>query len=344
MSKKRVSGRHWPGLVAYLDQRLGSHIGHEPELQWFCPFCIDRLGDESDARKLRVNTVKGVAICFRCGFEGNLRTMFMELNGGYIRLVEHALLKGEMRVEWAESLRATVLKILYATPDGAADELKPVPLPDDAEHLTRCQTGVYARGFNYFTKIRGIPPRFLELFDVRYCVGGRYAQRLIFPVVMNGQYVYFTSRYCGKHKLKSLNPKNEDGHFTKEHTLMNFDRAVGAKVVALVEGPFDCMAHKDAVAMFGKKPSAAQVALLETLVDYGLEEVVVSLDPDASKEMDDTVRRLYGRVPKVTALPLAYGDPDERRDELPELMEQRRDLTVADRVRQRLRRLAKNAV
>ena len=47
-----------PGLLRYLEKRLGSFTGSGPEYQFWCPFCIDRVGDESSKRKLRFNDAK----------------------------------------------------------------------------------------------------------------------------------------------------------------------------------------------------------------------------------------------------------------------------------------------
>ena len=118
--------------------------------------------------------------------------------------------------------------------------------------------------------------------------------------------------------------------------MLNFDAVIEQPVVALVEGPLDCMAHKHAVGILGKRLSPMQFALLELLVAHGTKEFVVSLDSDA--EMGRVYDTLVGRVPEVSVLPLTRGDPHDRRAELSKLMQQRRPLGITDRVRQRLGR------
>ncbi len=333
--RKTKGVRNWPGLVEYLDRRLGSHMGYEPELQYWCPFCIDRRGDESRERRLRINTDKQVAMCFRCKWSGHLSEAFRDLNGGYLRMVERAMLKGEIQADYAEGVRNAVLKILYGD-EVAREEFKPVSLPAESRSLTERHTGVYATGWKYLTVTRGVSVAKAAQFDVQFCVGGRYGQRLVFPIRMHDAQVYFTTRYCGDHRRKALNPANVVGHYTKTDVLMNFDAVIGSKVVAVVEGPLDCMAFPAAVGLLGRTISPVQVSLLRLLVEYGTEELVVGLDSDAdSAALYD---QLAGRAPTVTVLPLAHGDPFERRAELMGLMEHRRAPSVGDRVRTRLKR------
>jgi len=129
--------RQTTGLLAYLERRLGSFRGGGRETEWFCPFCIDRLGDESASRKLYVNVVKGKAYCFKCDYKAsNLAQMFRDMNGGALRYEELEILKGEVRIPHA-SVRDSVLLVLYE--DDADEVLKPQELPEHVRWLTQCQ-------------------------------------------------------------------------------------------------------------------------------------------------------------------------------------------------------------
>jgi hypothetical protein len=63
----------------------------------------------------------------------------------------------------------------------------------------------------------------------------------------------------------------------------------------------------------------------------GTREFVVALDADADPSR--IVAALSGRVPAVSVLPLDYGDPWDRRNDLPDLLEARGSLGVEGRVR-----------
>ena len=66
-------------------------------------------------------------------------------------------------------------------------------------------------------------------------------------------------------------------------------------------------------------------------MEYGTKEFVIVLDSDA--DPSETYQLLFDRVPRVTVLLLAHGDPHDRRAESASLLAQRRPLTLADQVR-----------
>ena len=334
--RKKKQIRNRPGLMEYLTQRLGVPSGTGPEYKFFCPFCIDRLGDESSHRKLTFNLAKVVFHCWRCKYgKGNLERFFRDLNGGVLRIVELSLIRGEVTIP-REKIAATVRNLLYRDEERKA--LKAVDLPPEMVRLTQRQWDDpptrLKRGIKYL-KDRKITFGQVEWFDIGYCPTGRYGQRLVFPLYQGGDQIYFTTRYAGKSERKTLNPRWEDGYYSASTTLLNFDSVVGEPIVSIVEGPFDMMAHEHAVSLTGKGMSDAQIVLLQMLAELGTEEFVVSLDAGAGQDADDIYHRLLGRVPKVSVLLLDHGDPDERRDELTALMGQRKTLSLTDRVKGR---------
>lgn len=337
----RKPRRTFTGLLDYLDHRLGGHQGSGPEYQFFCPFCIDREGSESSKRKLWCNLAVGKSHCFRCTYGSTTwERFFRDLNGGALRLAELSLIKGEMSPP-ERDVAAAVGAILHATPDGPVT-LQPVLCPPDMVRLTPHIHDdplplPLRRAFRYLRE-RRISRQTIVRFDLGYCFGGRYAQRLIFPVYQNGQQVYFTNRYCGDgHPCKSLNPPSTPGAFRRNLCLLNYDNVVGRPQVVVVEGPFDAMAAPNAVALLGKTISTAQVQLLAALVPHGLQEVCVVLDADAHADADAVYARLHGHVPQVRVVYLDHGDPDTRRADLPELLRTAAAPSLADRVRHRVR-------
>jgi hypothetical protein len=334
-------------LMDYLVKRLGPYTGRGPEFQFYCPFCIDRLGDESSKRKLWINLDKMKAHCWRCDYKaGGLRKVFMDMNGGVLRMDELRLLRGEFYPP-VESLRASVTEALYSGAVEGDGEVKPVSIPAETyalEDFARARAREekfpmeVRRGFLYLDK-RGVEPEIIKSFHVGYCHEGRYAQRLVFPVIQNEEQVYFTTRTVSESdEKKSLNPPNEEGRYTKEMCLLNYDGVLGAETVSVVEGPFDCAAFPSAVGLMGKTISQTQVSLLAALIPFGLKEVVVALDSDAVESAEAIYAALLNRIPKVSILYLDHGDPWDRRFELEELMEGRSEPRAANSVKYRLAR------
>ena len=86
----------------------------------------------------------------------------------------------------------------------------------------------------------------------------------------------------------------------KGRVLYNYLNARQYPYVVVTEGVFDCFSvGPQAVSLFGKTPTELQVNLLQTYWD----EVILLLDPDASKEMKEAYRRLSLSV-RVTYVPL----------------------------------------
>lgn len=329
-------------LLGYLDHRLGRHSGNGPEYTFHCPACIDRVGSDTDKRKFAVNLVRQKGQCFRCEFKfRELAHLFRYINGGFITPEERILLRDEPPIV-VESIKKTV-EALLKKDRHEEESLRQHGLPSGTRALARADTTKFPwkRALGYLER-RGFDLDDALRFDVHYCSGGEYmgldySGYLLFPVMQNGERVYWTTRYCGKHRIKSKNPPKSEGHYSREHCLLNYDGVIGEPLVALVEGPTDCMAHEVALALMGKEMSATQAALIEALVEHGLEELVVNLDPGTGAKVDEIVGALRDRVPKVSVLYFDHGDPASRRAELPELLATRQeDPSLSDRIRSRL--------
>lgn len=331
-------------ILSYLDLRLGRHSGNGPEYTFHCPACIDRIGTDSDKRKFAVNLVRQKGRCFRCDFKfRNLEQLFRYINGGFIKPMERVILRKEPPLV-VESVKKTVKGLLTKTRDEASAYKRRHRLPRGTRALSKVDVTKHPwkRALAYWEK-RGFDMDDAERMDVHYCPSGAtygdldYSGYLLFPAMQDDVRVYWTTRYCGRHHIKSKNPPKREGYYSREHCLLHYDGVKGAKVVALVEGPTDCAAHKHAVALMGKEMSRAQAALIEALVEHGLEELVINLDPGTGAKVDEIAALLRDRVPKLSVLYFDHGDPCSRRDELPALMRTRKAApTLGDRIRARL--------
>lgn len=331
-------------LLDYLDSRLGRHSGRGPEYQFPCPACIDRIGSESSKRKFSINLDRRKGQCFRCEFKfRDIAHLFKYLNNGRLTVEERILLREDPPII-VGSVEKTVRTLLRKT-GTHTPELRPEPLPREYVKLDESTRKNPALKRAHLYLERRVPLELAKAFDVGFCASGEYAGYLIFPVVQGGRVVYWTNRFAGKSaRIKSKNPPKRPGYFSREHCLLNYDRVVGKRVVQLVEGPFDCMAPPNAIALMGRVMSPEQGRLIVALVEHGLRELVLLLDPGTGKDIDHVRAQLQDAVPKVTALDLSrfrradgeIGDPADLREELPTLLRKRRVPTLVDRARLRL--------
>lgn len=340
MARRR---RERKGLLPYLEQRLGACAGSGVEREFHCPFCIQRVGDESSKRKLYINVSKGAAYCFRCEYRaGTFKRFFLDLNGGHLRYEELEFVYGRDEAtapEVTSSLRAAIVQLLYAPQHKVT--LEPTPLPEEYIPLAgRRGSKSLSHVFAYLDR-RGVTDAQIERFRIGYAHGGRYRRYLLFPVVQGERVVYFTTRYAGdKDEFKSFDPKKqvneetgEPTHYYKSHCLLNYDNVVGAEEVSLVEGAFDCVAADPAVATMGKNLSPHQIKLIESLVTFGLRKLTVMRDPDASAAATRDYDALVGRVPEVDVVYLTGGDPSDHRNDMDRVRKTGREPGPLDRVR-----------
>lgn len=326
-------------LVSYLDSVLGSHFGHHPEFQWGCPFCVDRVGDESQKRKLRINVQKGFAICYRCGFKSAaMDYLFRCMHGGKLLAVEEALLQNEVQGVSTQSIADHLLMKFYASNKPEDESLRPVLTPREMIPLIGNEKDLAARiGWDYLRRTRGLgieTKDVIKRWRVGYCLTGPYANRLVIGVRQGGKQVYFNTRYCGDHLLKSKNPPNQEKCMTKEHCLLGYDFCVGAKKIVICEGWLSCTPFEHAVALMGKTCSQYQMDLLSRLAEAGAEEFVLATDPDASREAFDLSKRMAGRFPNVTYLTLPMGrDPFDERKNIKNFMDERRPIGIGSLLR-----------
>jgi len=306
-------------LRAYLDERLGRGVGSGDEVAYRCPTC-----DAATKRKLSVNVRKGVVHCWRCGYAASIRTFLRDLNGGHLGTRELSLLGRVSPPGRAiECRRYAISRLIPPSIPPASRGLEPEPLPPEYVPLAGARGARFRPAFAYLRR-RGVGMGVVERFRVGYCTAGRCAHYLVFPVVQFGRQVYYTTRFTGRSpSRKSLNPKAVGGRHTKSSVLLNYDAVVGLPVVAIVEGPFDCMAYPESVAVMGRTVSDRQVELLSYLVGAGTREFVVLLDADAAVEADAMRARLSGVAPTVSVATLESGDPHDNRDRLDRVVAER---------------------
>jgi hypothetical protein len=188
--------------------------------------------------------------------------------------------------------------------------------------------------FNDFYKIkpRGITKRFftalqdrgydnpidlINTYDLRCAMTGRYKDRIIIPVRLNGELMGWTSRAIG-------NPKNAPRYLASNEevktTIFNYDDLKeGGYRLFITEGPFDAMridTHGNwpnlpmrATCTFGTSVTVSQLALLRSLVPK-YESVFIMFDQDAT-DPANRLRDWLGPKVHVADLPPGVKDPGE---------------------------------
>ena len=215
-------------------------IGNKYHLKFNCPNCDDTN------YHLCVHTLKGVFICYRCGFKGKVSQISPNLH----------------------TYKDRVDKFLHQ-PKKVKTVIK---LPDEAKLVTK-DTGLPWR----YLHRRGITEAELKKYSIYYASDGFFGERIIFPVFMRGKLSYFVSRTYTNRIPKYLNsPAPKQGVIFK-----TFEGPV--KHAVIVEGIFDAIQVgkiMPAIAILGKLLSVRQGREIHNYC----QRATLLLDRDALKD------------------------------------------------------------
>jgi hypothetical protein len=188
--------------------------------------------------------------------------------------------------------------------------------------------------FNDFSKIksRGITKRFFKYlqgrgyedpteiinkFDLRCASTGKYQDRIILPVRLNGELLGWTSRAIGNPKLA---PRYLASSEDVKMTVLNYDELIkeGGQRLFIVEGPFDAIkmdghvnlkSHMEirATCTFGTSVTLSQIVLLRNLVK-AFTETWILFDVGAERPANDICTWVGANL---ALLPSEVKDPSE---------------------------------
>ena len=239
-----------------------------------CPLC-------GFAEKLSVNTKTRKWRCFVCRARLSLIDLVALFEGSDQRAVQVILAGAGHRAGGIQFIHGG----FTAQHDDRPVDWEPEPIgpPLGAVQFTQHIPYTTRRGFDLDV---------MQAFGVCYGLGGRYQERLIFPVRRwpDGAWLYFQSRASwdaheqlgGRKYLKNLNPTADNPiHATAADVLLGLELVIAHRLdhVALVEGPTDALGvGVGAVASFGKKISDRQISLL---VRAGIKRLDLCWDPDS---------------------------------------------------------------
>jgi DNA primase len=165
---------------------------------------------------------------------------------------------------------------------------------------------IRAATFRQYLSERGLSPATVEQYGIGYCRTGKYAWRVVIPIMFFGTLISFVARAISDRQPKVLTPPGS----RTGTVLFNLDRLWGREDVVLVEGIFDALAMPDrAVAVLGSRLSAAQMRLL---TEAGVRRITFCFDPDPSgqKAVANIAEQLVARFDDIRIAHLPAGtDP-----------------------------------
>lgn len=253
-------------ILALLDDNKIAYVPKgSGEYAIICPNQHNHQGGSDSHPSFSINVEKQKGNCLACGFHLGEKGLFRFLSGEDL---------DEMQVQ-AIGIRATLRRIAESSVGdldlGLEDEftLMPPGKPWDKDY-------------------RGIPREFYRQIGAKHCTVGRYANRIIFPIVVNGALCGFESRALGDEKPKYLRSKGFD---SLGKGLYPFDlvKAMQPASLILCEGIFDSLNAVSkgfpALNIFGVRTFGLEKFSL--LLSTGCTEIISFMDNDkAGNEAD----------------------------------------------------------
>lgn len=316
-------------LVGYVQQFKPKKYGHELVID--CPQCFETEGKKE---KLWVNTDKRTAICYFCneGYSVLGLVGLLEDTTNKLKIIE--VLRDHSRSS-ANGIRAEIDALIQQLSAAYQDTWKDEKLPAIAlpDHFIPAfqQTKLPP----YF-KERGISMKRAIKYNLGWCDGGYYENRLIVPVLQHDRLVTVHSRYMEKTPPKGVKKVLYPKATKTSRMLFNYDVAKKQRRLVLCEDVFSAMAvGKSGVGTFGTSISKYQLALM---LASAAEEIVIFWDLDALDKAYEEADRLSEYWPvRVVKLP-DERDPDEhRRADLERMIERSGVRSGAGRFADRMR-------
>lgn len=275
--------------------------------------------------KLYINEYSGLYICYAgsCGASGNIVDLIAEIEGWSIaQALEYV--RNERNKRTARSIaslqdkRKRMDRPLRSSRDGII-QLPPSYIPIKGDGKVRIHP---------YLESRGIDPDTAGEFDLGYCTEGKYAGRIIFPIVENGEVIAFQARTTRNSSQKYLNPPG----FKRMNYLYGHDLIQGEDTVVVVEGPTDVIGMRmkgfPAAAILGKVVSHRQAS---KILKSGVKSAVLMFDGGLGDEIYASARILSLFLPTTVAqLPDGLDPFDAPRERIVQSLKNARPLRARD--------------
>ena len=256
-----LSQRDKSVIVNILDEILGvgtSLKGNEQA--HYCPFC------HHHKKKLQINLDTQQWHCWVCDAKGRkIQTLLRKLQ------VDSSKIKKIYEIYGDDYIVSTT------STDEEKVELR---LPSEFKSLLDIPKGLNPlyRKVQQYVKNRGITKEDIIRYNIGYCDGGIYTNRIIIPSYdSNNRLNYFIARSVyEEEKFKYKNPP-----ISKNVTI--FENQINWKEpITLTEGVFDAMAVKrNAIPLLGK---FIPKTLMDSIYKNGVKKISVILDKDAQEQ------------------------------------------------------------
>ncbi len=266
-------------IRAYLKKYDPEAQDHGHEVSVNCPICIS----EGKEKKLwilcsdRGEKRAGFWTCYYCHEGGNdIVSLVRRLEDCNLFQALEILIGHQTDNKHGTDLHMLIQDTLFGV-EGAVEPhwddtpITPVPLPLEFVRVKDVNK------YPYFAK-RNLTQEQVDRYKLGICKSGKYANRLVVPVSLHGEHLFFLARYM---KVKPPNgvKKSLYPHGAKSgRVLFNYDVAKKFDRIYLVEDVFSAMAiGKRAMATFGTSLSQYQMDLL---LRSAAQEIIIMWDRD----------------------------------------------------------------
>ena len=226
----------------------------------FCPFC------HHHKKKLQVNIKTQYWHCWVCDAKGRkIQRLLKRLHVDARRLKKLYDIYGDDYVVYTKDTE---------------DEKVELRLPTEFKSLLKVPQGispVYRKALKY-AEDRGITKEDITKYNIGYCDGGMYSNRIIIPSYdMDNRLNYFIARYVHpEEKFKYKNPP------VSKNVIMFENQINWNEPITLVEGVFDAMAVKrNSIPILGK---FVPKKLNDAIFKNGVSSINILLDEDAQEQ------------------------------------------------------------
>ena len=200
--------------------RYRENKSHPSEITICCPFCIDRGQTEDVRYRLGINLANQKGHCFNCDWRSQHALSFVARKLGETSLLDDA------------------------TEGVEAPPLPPITLPEGWTSIRGCDaTGLpLYRQPRQYLRNRGLTEAQIDGKNLGACFIGKYAYRIIFPLLRQDRLVGFVGRdFTGTSPIPYMNSTGEKFFYNAPPDCRN-------QVVIVSEGVFDALSIERAMA------------------------------------------------------------------------------------------------
>lgn len=291
-----------------------------------CPYC----GDADKGEHLGIRLKTGQWGCWRdAAHRGNdLAKLLNKLTGISYAQLKVIIGADEPRIVERDLFDAIACNDYFKSSNkNRISRIKTLLIPDEFRRIGEYENSAAENRFisylectRMFTRAKSV----FNYYNLYYALTGKFKNRIIMPVTLQGQLVTWTSRSIQKNSaLRYMSLSEEKSSVNIKNALYNFDNAFSSKnaeTLFIVEGPMDVLKLDNvarriggaAVGLFNMVISDDQLFWLE-LLSRKFNRVVLLLDNGETGNIMEALCRISSIGIDVSegALPAGVEDPGE---------------------------------